>query len=281
MDVYYIDGDFVPAEKAALSVNDLAVLRGYGVFDFLRTYNGKPFCLGAHTERLLNSAKLIGLEVPWSQEVLCDIVMETLSRNHHDEYNIRLVVTGGGSADMITPENRPRLLVLVTAVFKFPEWWYTEGVKVITAPVERYIPEAKSINYIPGIMALAKARQQGAIEAIFVDHLGRALEGTTSNYFAFRNGQLLTPEDGILKGVTRKVVLELTQAAYKPQFSDISLEELKKSDEVFLTSSNKEIAPVVKIDDTVIGEGRPGTETQAIMQLFHTEKHKFVYESGA
>jgi branched-chain amino acid aminotransferase len=281
MDVYYVDGEFVAAEEATLPVNDLAVLRGYGVFDFLRTYRGNPFCLEAHIERFVNSAQLIGLSMNWSQEALCEIVMETLSRNHHEESNIRLVLTGGGSTDMITPENRSRLLVLVTPVITFPEWWYARGTKVVTTPVERYIPEAKSINYIPGIIALAKARQQEAIEAIFIDHQGRALEGTTSNYFAVIDGQLVTPEDGVLKGVTRKIVLEITQTAFKPQLRSIAREELMQSDEVFLTSSNKEIAPVVRIDDTVIGDGLPGKQTQSIMGMFHQEKHNFVYTKGS
>jgi branched-chain amino acid aminotransferase len=278
MDVYFIDGEFVKADEAAISVNDLAVLRGYGVFDFLRTYNGKPFCLEAHIERLLASAQLIGLAVPWSSEEICDIVMETLSHNQHEESNIRILVTGGGSEDMITPENRPRLLVLVTPVIKFPGWWYTKGVKVVTTPVERYIPEAKSINYIPGIVALAEASRQDAIEAIYIDHQGRVLEGTTSNYFAVIDGHLITPGAGILKGITRKIILQLTQDEFHPQLRNISLDELKKSDEVFLTSSNKEVAPVVRIDDTVIGDGKPGEQTQKIMQIFHREKHRFVYD---
>jgi branched-chain amino acid aminotransferase len=267
--IFYIDGSFVREEQAQISATDLAVLRGYGVFDFLRTYGGKPFHLEAHLERLRRSAALIDLEVPWSQEELQAIVMDTLARNTHPESNVRIVITGGPSDDFITPKDQPRLMVLVTAAARSADHYYTEGAKVITFETERYMPGAKTINYIPAIRAMKRARAAGAIEAIYVDRNGNALEGTTTNLFAFIGNRLVTPGDGILWGITRGTVLELAKDRFPIEMRDLPLSELLEADEVFITSSNKQIMPIVQVDDTVIGEGKPGELTQQLMAMFN------------
>jgi len=268
MATYYIDGEFVSSEQAVLPVNDLAILRGYGVFDFLRTYGGRPFHLDAHIRRLMNSARLIDLSCPWSFEQIRDIVSETLRRNDFPESNIRLMITGGDSGDSITPGSHPRLLVMVMPVKTFPREWYANGVDIITVNVSRYIPGAKSIDYIRAIITLNDARRAGAVESVYVDDTGRVLEGTTSNIFAVVKDQLVTPPQDILPGVTRDVVLDLTAPDFKPQLRDITRDELLRAEEVFLTSSNKEVLPVCRIDGQIIGGGRPGSMTRRIMGLF-------------
>ena len=130
-DIYYIDGEFVRADRAAVPVDDLAILRGFGVFDFLRTYGGKPVFLRDHVARLQKSASQIGLDMPWAPEQIEETVLETLARNIHEESNIRIVVTGGSSPDFITPSGKPRLLILITTLMKAPDWWYSQGVKII------------------------------------------------------------------------------------------------------------------------------------------------------
>ncbi len=120
MDIYYVNGDFVGDEQALISVNDLSVLRGFGVFDFLRTYNGIPFHLADHLMRLQRSADLIGLKLPHSPSKIGELIMETLSRNSHQESNIRIVVTGGLSDDGIMPGDSPQLLIMITAANQFP-----------------------------------------------------------------------------------------------------------------------------------------------------------------
>ena len=114
MNIYYVDGKFVPADQAVIPVDDLAIWRGIGVFDLLRTLSGRPLFLKEHVERLENSAREINLNLPWSQEQICRIVLDTLARNTVDEANIRIIVTGGSSPDFMTPAGKPRLIVLVT-----------------------------------------------------------------------------------------------------------------------------------------------------------------------
>jgi branched-chain amino acid aminotransferase len=271
MSIYYVDGEFMPAESAVIPVDDLALMRGYGVFDYLRTYAGKPHHLQEHVARLICSADKIGLTLPWNEADIIRIVEETLARNKSleasafAEANVRILITGGSSSDFITPEGRPRLLVLVTPVVPKPPEWYDKGVKIITFPSSRTIPGAKSIDYIPATMALGKAKKVGAVEALYVEESGLVLECTTSNIFAVKSGIISTPGDEILAGITRKSVLTLAKAHHPVEIRDLPLAELLAADEVFITGSGKGLVPVVQIDETVIGDGQPGPVTRGLM----------------
>jgi branched-chain amino acid aminotransferase len=268
MNTYYVDGEFVPADRAVIPVDDLALIRGVGVFDLLRTYHGKPCFLKEHVTRLLESARSIDLELPWDHDEICQVALETLSRNDHAEANIRIIVTGGSSADFMSPGGKPRLLVLVTPLPKVPEQWYRKGIKVITRKIRRINPGAKSINYLPAAMALHHAKVQGAVEVLYLDGDDNVLEGTTSNVFAFLHGRLVTPERGILPGITRKVVLEIVTGQFPIELRDLPRQELLQAQEVFITGTNKGLVPVVDVDGVQIGNGRLGPGTGRIISLF-------------
>ena len=271
VETYYVAGKFVAASEAVIPVDDLAIMRGFGVFDLLRTRNGKPLFLKEHILRLHASARRIGLDLPWSQQKLIEVVMKTLHRNVHRESNIRIVVTGGSSPDFITPQGKPRLLVLVTRAPELPAWWYTKGVKIITFSSERSIPGAKSIDYVQATIALRKARDQNAIEALYVDRNDHVLEGTTSNLFAFINDRLVTPGKGILTGITRSAVLDLSAKIVSVNIRDIRRDELLTADEVFITGTNKVIVPVIQVDDATIGQGLPGGRTRKLMDALNAQ----------
>ncbi|MBN2568674.1 MAG: aminotransferase class IV [Deltaproteobacteria bacterium] len=268
MDIFYVDGKFLPADEAVIPATDLSVLRGFGIFDFLRTYGGKPFHLTDHINRLERSSALIGIPVPLSLKAIEDLVLKTLEQNNNDESNIRIVLTGGISADGFTPEGKPRLLIMVTPVKVMPRAWYQDGAKIITIPYSRYMPGAKSINYIHAIHAMQKARERGAIEALYVTSEGYATECTTSNIFAFMGGKLATPATTILPGITRQVILDMPELSGEIEIRDIELVDLLKADEVFIVSSNKEVVPVVCINDGIIDDGKPGDMTRRVMKLF-------------
>jgi branched-chain amino acid aminotransferase len=269
VDTYYVDGEFVEEDDARLSVKDITVLRGYGVFDFLITYNRRPFHLEDHVARLVNSAAGIGLQIRHENSQICDIVVETVQRNsHHAESNIRMVYTGGISPDGVTPQGNGILMVLVTPKAELPGGWYADGAAVVTVDMERFMPISKSTNYLTAVCAQQIAREQGAIEAIYVDRKNRVLEGTTTNIFGLNGNTLVTPPDGILPGITRSVVLKLAEGKYEVQLRHIEKDELAAFDEIFICASNKEIVPVIKIDERAVGDGRPGRQTAAIMKLF-------------
>jgi branched-chain amino acid aminotransferase len=272
--IYYVDGKFVPDSEACYPINDLGLLRGFGCFDFMRTYNGKVIFIKDHIQRLYRSARQIGIELPFSETELIHLVEETLARNPPVESSIRILVTGGSSPDFITPQGRPRLAIMVAPLSQYPAAWYTEGAKIITVACTRMIPGAKTIDYIRAIMVLAEARQKGAIEAVYVDSEGLVREGTTCNIFAFIDGRLTTPGTGILNGITRQKVLELAEGSFPVDIRDLHRRELVQADEVFITSSNRLIVPIHQVDDDRIGTGKPGERTKAVMRAFtvYTER---------
>ncbi|PJF21784.1 MAG: amino acid aminotransferase [Phototrophicales bacterium] len=267
--VYYVDGQFVEADSAAIPLSDLGVIRGYGVFDFTRTYHRQPFYLDEHIARLFRSAALIDLEIPWSQAEIRDIVQQTLAHNPHlTEAYIRIIVTGGDGLDSITLAERPRLIVLVNPATPPSQSAYQQGEKVITVREQRYLPQAKTLNYIPAIRAMKQAHKAGAIDAIYVDPQGHVLEGTTTNIFAFFGETLITPNDNILDGITRMIVINLAQSVFDVQQRVLTLNDLYNADEVFITSSHKQILPIVQVDEHTIGNGIPGERTRRMMSLF-------------
>ncbi len=269
MDTYYINGQYVDEDKCVLSVKDIIVLRGFGVFDFLITYNKRPFYLKEHVQRLETSAKKIGLKLKHTNKEICDIVEETTRRNtHHDESNIRIVYTGGISSDGVTPEGNGYLIVMVTPKHQLPDWWYSDGAKLVTAEIERFIPGAKSTNYLTAVWALERAHAMDAIESIYVDRNNRLLEGTTTNFFCFKENKLITPKLDILHGITRSVLVDLVKGHFDLDVREIQKDELSSMEEVFISASNKEIVPIIQVDDIVIGDGQPGPRTRKVMQLF-------------
>lgn len=276
MQIVYVDGKFLPWDQAVIPVDDLAVLRGYAVCDIMRTFQGKPYFIDDHIQRLISSGEKIGLTLPWSAEDIKKIVTQTLEKNTGiDEANIRLIITGGSSSDYFTPSGPPRLLVMVTPIPKLPKTWYTKGVKVITHFEERAIPDAKVTDYIPAALALKKAKKSGAVEAIYINSENLALEATTSNLFAFIKGVLVTPASGVLKGITRKAVMNLAGQLFKVDERPLPLDELLRAEEVFITGTNKGVVPVIQIDDTCIGKGKPGKNTQALIKALDAHALEF------
>ncbi len=265
---WYIGGQWVHPDEATISINDMAVLRGYSVFESLRTYDRRPFHLDEHLARLYRSAKLIEMEIPWSSEQIAGVVREIIVRNTYRHAAIRLLVTGGVSEDGILPSGIPTLAVLITPLGERDMERFAKGCKLITTKLQRISPEAKTANYIAAVRALKEAVRRDAADALFVNERDHVLEATRSNFFIFRGDTLVTPRRGILIGITRNVVLELARSRFAVEERPILLEELALSDEAFITSSSKEITPVVQIDDLIIGDGKPGPRTYQLEQRF-------------
>jgi branched-chain amino acid aminotransferase len=259
-------------------VTDLVITRGYGVFEYLRTYAGKPFRIDDHLARLARSAESIGLTLPWSRAQLHDVILDTLSRNAYPEKGIRVVVTGGESEDSSTPTGKPGLLVIVTPLRPYPQEYYHQGAKVITARIERYLPEAKTTNYVSSQVTLRQARSRDPkiIEVLYVDRHRKVTEGSRSNVFAFLGDTLVTPKVDILYGVTRQVVLELADPIFPIEVRDLQLNELRQANEIFITASTKEIMPVREVDGIMVGEGVCGPNTRRLIEMFRDMIRRFV-----
>lgn len=270
--VQYLNGKWVHDENLKVSVYDVSVLRGFGIFDFLRTYRQQPFMLKEHVQRLFNSAKVLGIKLPWTREEIVQIVLEGIHKNRKltNDFNIRIVVTGGIGADSVTP-GKGSLVVIFAPLVDFPKSYFEEGVKIITYPAKRVVASAKSLNYLVGIMALQKAKKEQAVEAVYRNEKGKLYEGTTSNFFGVINKTLVTPKEEILIGITRQVLLKLAKKrGIKFAERDLYYKDVSKFTEAFLTASNKEIMPVIKIDTKKVGNGKVGPITKQIMEDFKT-----------
>lgn len=265
---WYVGGRWVHPNEATLSINDIAVLRGYSVFESMRTYDRRPFHLDEHLLRLYRSAILIELDIPWSRRYIADVVRETIARNSYRHAAIRLLVTGGESEDGVLPSGKPTLVVLITPLGERDMERFARGYWLITTGLQRVSPEAKTANYVAAVRALKEAERRGAADALFVNEQGHVLEATRSNFFIFRGDTLVTPREGILLGVTRTIVLELARGRFAIEERPILLDELALAGEAFITSSSREITPVVRIDDLMIGDGKPGPHTYELEQRF-------------
>lgn len=266
--LWYMDGSWVHPHEATISINDTAILRAYSVFESLRTYDRRPFHLDEHLTRLYRSAELIDLDVPYSREQIAAVIHEVIERNVYRHAAIRIFVTGGESDDGVLPTSNPVLAVLITPLGERDMQRFASGFKLITTHLQRIMPEAKTNNYIAAVRALKEAARRNANDALFVNEQGHVLEATRSNFFIFRGDTLVTPRQGILIGVTRNAVLDLARGRFPIEERPILLEELAQADEAFITSSSKEILPIVQIDDLVIGNGKPGPRTYDLEQRF-------------
>ncbi|WP_316356054.1 aminotransferase class IV [Candidatus Neptunichlamydia sp. REUL1] len=265
----YINGQFIDGSEAKVSALDLSVLRGFGVMDYLRTYGGTPFRLRAHLERFVASAALLGLEVPVGMDVMEEVIQELISRGGFQETSVKVVLTGGVSTDQLMPEGEPTFFVVAYPFAPFPRRHFEEGIFLTTEVYQRPFPKAKSIHYLPAIIALRKAEKRGAVDVLFHDEKGWIRETGTANFFAIKKGKIITPKEGILEGITREVVMELCDVEER----EIHRDEIGEFEGAFLASSNKEVMPVISIDNCVINNRVIPLTIRNLMQSFanHTK----------
>ncbi len=268
MPVFYLNGDFVPEEHAKVGVLDLGLLRGYGVFEFLRTYSGKFFLLGKHLERFWNSARTVDLEPPLTKKKAKEILNKLLEENEFGDAAVRMVLTGGTSPDGFTrPENGPNFFIIAQKLHTLPPKFYRQGVGLVTLENERIYPRAKTLCYTKAFANHSLKDWAGAYEILYKRN-GRINEASTGNFFLFKGDKLITARECVLLGLTRGVVLDLAREGFEIEERNLRVGELDEADEAFLTSTNKEVLPVVQVDDTVIGTGSPGPKTQQVIKMF-------------
>jgi branched-chain amino acid aminotransferase len=275
----YINGKFYEKKDAKISVFDHGFLYGDGVFEGIRTYNRLVFKLREHLDRLFESAHSIMLKVPLAKEQLVRAVIQTLKANNLKDAYIRLVVTRGEGDLGLDPRkcrDRSSIIIIADKIALYPERLYKEGLKVITVPTVRNLPEAlnpqiKSLNYLNNILAKIEAANAGYEEAIMLDSLGYVAECTGDNIFIVKRNHLYTPPQcmGTLRGITRDAVLDLAREGKIPVHEHVlTRHELYISDECFLTGTAAELIPVVKVDGRTIGDGKPGEMTLKLMKKF-------------
>lgn len=276
--IIYLDGDFVPAEEAKVSVFDHGLLYGDGVFEGIRFYNSRVFRLDEHLQRLYDSANAISLVIPLKIEEMEETILETIRRNNLRDGYIRVVVTRGSGDLGLDPDKCPApfIFVITDSIALYPDEFYSKGLSVITAPTKRNIPGAldsriKSLNYLNNILAKIEAKNANVIEAIMLSNDGYVVECTGDNIFIIKNDVVSTPPTylGALKGVTRDAVMELAQGmGLKVEEEIFNRYEVYTADECFLTGTAAEVIPVVEVDKRIIGDGKPGKITRELKERF-------------
>lgn len=280
----FINGKIIPLEEANISILDRGLLYGDGVFESFRTYNRRPFLLEEHLKRLLAGAKALKIRAPYSLSYLKLSVLKTIASNHCKEYYIKIIITRGKSRghglDFSNVEGKPTLIILIEELKEYPRRIFSLGWKAVIATVRRAeIPTAriKSLCYLDNALAKDEARKAGADEAFLLDQKGNVVEGTASNIFLVKYGEIFTPpaEGPILCGITRNLVLRLAkQSAIKLIEKPIDPKEFYNCDECFITSSGAGIVPVTRIWKRKIGSGKCGPITNTLIALYQAETTK-------
>ena len=276
MSICYYNGQFRPVGECRLPVTDLVVQRGVGVFDSIRIYDGNPFALGEHLERLRRSAEGAGINCGGIIEHLYDVIREGAKRpDCPDGGNciVKAYITGGDVNNCGSfPE--PRYFVVYEPGPGNNEEGYKNGVVLEPTTAERQYPLVKSINYLFGI--IQSAGKPDTLECLYCPK-GNITETLRSSFFLYKDGKIVTaPVGRVLGGITRSIVLELAREngfTVEERCPDIS--ELSEASEAFLTNVWNEVMPVVRVGDTVIGSGKPGPTAARLLELFRSSMHRW------
>lgn len=277
MAAIYLNGKLVNPEDAKVSVYDHGFLYGDGVFEGIRVYNNKIFRHREHIDRLYESARAIMLEIPMTPEEMMQAVEQTVRAFGKPDGYIRLVISRGPGNLGIDPRNcKPQVIIIVDDIQLYPVELYESGLEIITASTIRnhnnaLNPRIKSLNYLNNILAKIEAARAGCLEAIMLNTKGEVAECTADNIFLVKRGELRTPprDAGILEGITRNTVMELARAAGIPVSECATTRhDVYTADEIFLTGTGAEVIPVVKVDDRVIGTGKPGPITRQLRERY-------------
>jgi branched-chain amino acid aminotransferase len=279
----YVNGTITPADEAVVPVYDHGFVYGEGVYETLRTYNRVPFLYDRHMRRLRASASALHLDVPFDDDTLrgwIDDTMAAASRRPEglDEAYIRILLTRGVgelSYDLrATPA--PSLIIIVKPFDEPPARVFEEGIKIVLVSILRNHPGSvnpiiKSNNLLNNAIAMQEAHRKGGEEALMCNYRGELSECSQSNFFLVRDGMVLTPRSaaGLLEGLTREFLFEIGREIGVPvEEATLRPEDMATAQEAFITGSTRELTPVVRVDDQVIGTGRPGPVTQKLLEGF-------------
>ncbi|GGE18754.1 branched chain amino acid aminotransferase [Marinithermofilum abyssi] len=274
----YMNGDYVRKEEAVVSIFDHGFLYGDGIFEGIRVYEGNVFKLREHLKRLYESAQSILLKIPYTMEEIEQAVVEAVRKNNLRNAYIRLVVSRGKGELCLDPDkcSNPQVIIIVDQVKMWPKEMYENGLKIVTVPTRRNVPDAlnpkiKSLNYLNNILVKIEANQAGVGEALTLNTDGYVAEGSGDNIFIVKRGVLYTPPSyvGALEGITRQVIIELArELGYTVKEEPFTRHDVFVADEVFLTGTAAEVISVVNVDSRVIGDGKPGPITLQLLEEF-------------
>ena len=279
----FVNGELIERPAARVSAQDRGLLYGYGLFETMRSYDGRVFRLEEHYRRLCDGASRLAMAVPLSLGDVGEAVDAVLKRNDLADAYLRLTVTAGASPDAACPTGDTSVVLTAGPMTDYPQDMYRRGMSAVVSSVRRNetspLCRVKSLNYLDNLLSREDARRRGADEAILLNTRGKVAEGSASNLFLVDGDKLMTPsiESGALPGITRQAVLELAAAAGLEAIeSEIETQMLRDAPEAFLTNSVMEVMPLTRIDGLPVGpfgvaqdrSGRPGSLTERLGQMY-------------
>jgi branched-chain amino acid aminotransferase len=270
----FFNDRLVETSQPLLQLQELGLLRGYAVFDYLRTQGGKPLLMERYLQRFRHSAEAMRLTLHLPDAALSEIILELLHKNGFAESGVRMLLTGGYSADGFTPAE-PNLIIRIEASHKAPDSLYSQGAVLVTDEYLREWPEVKHTNYINAIRNQPRVLAAGAAELLY-HWQGQVTECSRSNFFIARGGMLITPPtQQVLAGITRGRVLELArEAGIALEERPLKLADVWQADEAFITATTKRVMPIIKIDHHTIGTGQPGPLSRHLLALWEQKVEK-------
>lgn len=275
----FLNGEYVPSEKAHISIYDHGFLYGDGAFEGIRAYNGRVFKINQHVNRLYKSMKALGIEMPYPAEKFAEYLDKLVKMNEVVDCYIRVTVSRGIALGL-DPKNvktEPTIVISTDKLALYPQSMYENGLEVITIPTRVANPQVlepriKSLGkYVANVQAKLEANQVGAGEGLMLTEDGHVAECTGDNIFFVRNNVVSTPAAylGILEGITRETVMEILDAkGIKVATGEFTRFDLYTADEAFLTGTGAEVIPMVKLDGRSIGNGKPGPLTKKLIAEF-------------
>lgn len=267
--INYINGQYVAEDESKIGITDIAFIRGFGVFDFVRTYKKKPFLFLEHIKRLFSSAEQVNIKHTLDFDQILNIVNKLIEINNFDEYTFRIILTAGFSPDGMKVDDKQFNLYIITRNLVSPaSELYTNGVKLVSDNYLRDFPTVKSLNYLNLMSKRELISKSGAFTLLYT-HNNKILEAAISNVFIIKNNTVITPKNNVLIGTTRNLTINLIQSLYKVEERDIDVTELIDADEVFITGTTQGVLPVVKVDEREYSNGKPGEITKNIINIFN------------
>lgn len=277
MSLCYMNDKFAPVSECTLPVSDLVIQRGVGAFESIRLYDGRPFAMSLHLERLANSVKDSGIEADAILSKLPELIREGIRQPGCPQDGLAKPFITGGDVNNKGHFPQPRFFILFEDVHKLTDDEKKQGIALEPNRVDRPYPLVKSINYLFGLMPLSRAERDN-FESLYITPAGEITEAMSSNFFLCKDGKVITaPVGRVLKGVTRSVVFTLAkEAGYKIEERCPLESELKEAQEAFITGSVKEVLPVVRIGSQNIGNGKPGPVAQHLQHMFAANKERWL-----
>lgn len=274
--IAWMNGVYLPLEEVRIGYQDLGLLRGYAVFDFLRTSKRVPVFLEDYLQRFQESASSLRLDMPLSEQAMRNVVRKLVELQPQAEMGLRFLLTGGYSDDAYTVQS-PNFMITPVQIKPVPNT-LPNPVKIITYQYERQLPEVKSIHYTMGILLQEQVKAAGAFDVLYYSEQGITEFPRSNVFMVTKQGELFTPAHAVLKGVTRKRVIQLAGELLPVQEKNISLQELYDAAEIFITSTTKKIIPVTQVNAHIIGAGKPGPVALQLFTLLSAAEENYVQQ---